>query len=252
MNRHPIKRLILFGAGASHGSVAVSPKPPPLAAGLYAELARDFPRWANIHPELKSAFESDFEDGMGRLWASGDGHPERTSGIAGFMHDMARHFARFSATDGNVYVRLIEAVERAGKFDGTVFASLNYECILEQSLERCSKLVRYFEEAASAGNAAACWKLHGSCNFVPEQEVRITGIAMPRDAPLGLKITAIDYRAVEGHCDGQQGHLSAFDSPLAPTMSVFMRGKPVLFSPPEIRRLQSWWANAVLRAEVWA
>jgi hypothetical protein len=163
---------------------------------------------------------------------------------------MARYFARFSATDGNVYVRLIEAVERVGRFDGTVFASLNYECMLEQALERCSKLVRYFEEAASTGNAACCRKLHGSYNFVPEQEGRITGIAMPRDAPLGLKITPIDYRAVEGYCDGQQGHPSAFDSPLAPTMSVIMRGKPVLFSPPEIRRLQSWWANAVLRAKV--
>ena len=64
-----MERIILFGAGASYGAGHMLPKAPPLGKDLYKELTRYYPpSWGSLPEEIKTSFETGFEQGMQVLW----------------------------------------------------------------------------------------------------------------------------------------------------------------------------------------
>lgn len=244
------RRLFLFGAGASHGSGPVTPEPTPLTWNLYAALKAKYPRWARMFPYCASSFENDFEEGMAKLYGLGIGADPRSHAVAPYLCDMARYFATFRPGTGNAYSRLASALGAAGKLDGTVFSTLNYDCLLEQCLQALGKQVVYFEDRASAGVSATCWKIHGSCNFIPEQEIKMVGIAMGFDHLFGSKLKATGLDDVDRYCTSQDDAPSAFHSPFVPTMVAVMPGKPVPFANPTISDLQRIWTRSVGAVDV--
>lgn len=96
----PSPHLVLFGAGASHGSRGIVPVPPPLGKDLFATLQRAFPvTWGTIGAELLPAFEQHFEEGMQALMSVYPGAiQDRVPGAPSphhLMQDMARFFLSF-------------------------------------------------------------------------------------------------------------------------------------------------------------
>lgn len=81
--------LVLFGAGASFGSVDVRPEPPPLGPKLLAKLQQAFPRWADLPPPAVQIFASDFEEGMAYLRSNLDEQ------LPGLLRDMGLYFLQF-------------------------------------------------------------------------------------------------------------------------------------------------------------
>ena len=117
--------LILFGAGASHGSDRSNT--PPLGSSLFAELrCFDPPGWGQIPAELSKAFACDFEAGMARL-AEVDPHsmPIR-------QRAMARYFFNYRPAATNLYVELARRIA-SRRWKGAC-ATLNYERLLPLSV----------------------------------------------------------------------------------------------------------------------
>jgi hypothetical protein len=219
--------LILFGAGASHGSGPVSPHPPPLGASLFAQLKSAFPAsWGALPLQLDGRFEDDFEDGMGRLWQSG------SHAVPLLMQHMAIYFAQFAcpADGSNSYSQLVRALVENGDISSTVFASLNYECLLEIAVSQLGLSVAYFPSRDSAADAVPVLKLHGSCNFLPGPAVTATrGVSFGAGVTIEAGIQAINPSAVAPYCTG--------NTALYPAMSVYTAGKPVQISPAVINSI---------------
>src|SRR5688572_22239033 len=117
-------RVVLFGAGASFGSGAVLPCPPPLGAELYRVLRRLFAAWRSI-PEVEAGqFVPNFEVGMGSVIE------KYGMAVPPLMQDMAVFFAGFGISAGadNLYWRVLRD---SGERSDIIWSTLNYECLLE-------------------------------------------------------------------------------------------------------------------------
>ena len=123
-------RVVLFGAGASFGSPAVLPVPPPLGADLYGVLAKAFPEtWGGVSDELRAKFEDHFETGMSALW---DMYPAALSSLKPgapsphrLMQDMARLFMCYSLAPGadDLYTRFLIELWNASKGKNTFLST---------------------------------------------------------------------------------------------------------------------------------
>lgn len=95
MNLHLIlvtKNIILFGAGASFGSIDVIPYAPPLGGQLYNELRSRFTgTWGSLPSGLDQLFSNSFEDGMKAIWDSNN----LSQNIATLMKNMGYFFSEF-------------------------------------------------------------------------------------------------------------------------------------------------------------
>jgi hypothetical protein len=228
--------VILFGAGASYGSGAVDPQPPPLGDQLFDLLARTFPAsWGALSNDDQARFRESFELGMGALLATG------SHSVPPMMQEFAVLFSRYQVRPGNAYSALIESLEKTGKLADTSFASLNYECLLEWALMLRRRPVAYFGPRQGFLDV---WKLHGSCNFLPGPGLHVapasTGITFSGS---GLKfdsgIEPVEPSTV-GHRLRQTG--------LYPAMAYYAQGKDIQMSEPSILMVQRMYAEAVARA----
>lgn len=163
--------VLLFGAGASYGSGAVLPEPPPLGPHLFDELQRHSCAWASIPAEYASGFRADFEVGMKAYYDSALG---KTLDLLALTHGMARFLGGFSCAPGNVYGQIAQAIQSSRR--RVVLASLNYDLLLEEALggegivfdDRMRAISRYLwrqttEIAPATG--IPLLKPHGSANF---------------------------------------------------------------------------------------
>ena len=120
-----MSNMIIFGAGASHGSDIFNV--PPLASGLIEELISFQPHtWGKIQPSLISLLKQDFEKGMIKL------SQENPHSIATLHRSMAEFFFRYAPGPDNLYRKLARRIRQYG-WSG-VLTSFNYERLLEQSL----------------------------------------------------------------------------------------------------------------------
>ena len=233
-----MSRVILFGAGATYGSEAVAPSIPPLGADLFDELRAAYPQaWGTIPDERRPSFVPNFELGMRDVWESGS-HTGPT-----LVRCMAHYFTRFRPLVGNTYSSLLAALDRQGVLDGTFFSSLNYECVLEcTAREYGYESIDYFGNGPTEGDSFLLWKVHGSCNFVP-QSIRgqAEGVSISPGVSIDGELAAVNLRAARGFAE---------QSAFSPSMAVFMEGKPVQSCPSVVRALQDRWAAAISCAEV--
>jgi hypothetical protein len=232
-------RLILFGAGASYGSEHVSPYCPPLGKDLFDKLAENYPdSWGRLPPGIsRSKFVPNFELGMKDLWD----YPWH--GTAILMRCMADYFSRFRALEGNTYARLLEHLESRGALEGTYFSTLNYECVPEYAARRYGfEKIDYFAEEPTTGRKITVWKIHGSCNFLPQDPSMLA-------STVSLNPSLVIWDGNINVVDPSQVAPFVASSALYPAMAVFMEGKPIHGNPTPVRQLQSWWREAVLNAE---
>ena len=239
-----VRVVFLFGAGASSGSGSVTPCPPPLGTDLYRELAGFSRLWATLPSALEPLFRRNFEQGMSRVWADAVADGRLHNRAAMLLREMGRYFAGFSAGSGNLYERLVEGIVKIGRFENVAFSTLNYECLLEDGLRRAGKRVDYEATSGSDGDAAVCWKLHGSCNFMVEgHDYQFSFI--PASMLTGLPFRVVECADVPAICDLN----SREQSLLFPIMAIYAPGKDVPFAPERVSRMQSSWAEAVNHAE---
>lgn len=233
--------LILFGAGASAGCGPVVPERPALGSELYSRLRSLYPQsWGALPPETRTAFGINFERGMAVV------HEKHAGAIQVLMQHLALYFAQFrSPVSGRTtYTRLADSIRNADVVDRVIFSSLNYECLLEQSLSVAGFQVDYgFGGHVSAVGSALTLKIHGSCNFLP---VGISGpvgaIAIGAGASIDLPVRAVG--------DLNEAVKHALTNPLQPVMCLYMEGKPTQVAPGTIRALQAMWQDRVADAAV--
>jgi len=227
--------VILFGAGASNGAGGVYPSAPSMSPTLYRELASMFPTtWGAFSSSQQVQF-ADFEDGMSDLWNSG------SHAIPLLMQQMAIFFARYRLSPQRVdaYSKLLDRLTHSGK--PVLFSSLNYDCLFEFAVSMAGRVVNYFDNAPASDSNITIWKLHGSCNFLPEGNVTATrGAGFGLGATFNTDIRPVNPNEVETYCTG--------NTALYPVMAAYARGKPVQIAPAIIQRIQGFWTAAIKSA----
>ncbi|MHA1271783.1 MAG: SIR2 family protein [Candidatus Helarchaeota archaeon] len=244
--------VFLFGAGASFGAKAVDPFPPPLGKDLYKELVKwNKDRWDSIPIEVKNRFNSsdNFEDGMEVILSKYD------DWIQDLWRDLACFFARYkiSAQREDSYSRLIDALVEINKIKTTIFSTINYDCLLEQALKLRNNLVNYLLDIQEVSRnymlefsqkKVNVIKLHGSCNFVPDERM-MSGmkqyVRFRTAAKFNPIIKSIENDQVPTYCSG--------NNPLYPAMVIYTREKIAQIGGRLLERLQKLWASVIYRAE---
>jgi hypothetical protein len=160
--------MFLFGAGASYGSGDCSPYCPPLERDLFPELQRWGGVASTVENPLREKFIVDFEKGMEEFYR------HRNTDTTAFLREMAGYFAQFKPGPKNYYGKLARIVAQAS---GTVvLATTNYEMLIELALDGAGQGVAYGRPPQSIRKGIPLLKIHGSCNFLPDQErARIEG-----------------------------------------------------------------------------
>ena len=234
-------RVILFGAGASFGAGDVYPvERPPLGDQLFGELARCYPgSWGALPPDIHLKFreKGGFELGMAMLW-------ERHSpAVPTLMQEMALYFLQFRPREpgSTLYCSLAKAIKESGTTNQVLLSTLNYECLLEGSIARQSMQVNYGDFPGSDGSVTV-WKLHGSCNFLPEGIQATRGVSFTRGVLFETAVRAVgDLNEAVAFCLG--------DNALPPVMCLFMEGKPTQVAPGTVAAIQEAWRGVVAKAE---
>ena len=114
----PVPLVFLFGAGASHGAIGVTPYPPPLGCDLYEALAEQFPKtWgvASQFAGVADKFKKDFEAAMEQYC-----NEHSATAVVSALNDMARYFAARLASA----VKIIVIGARPNDHDTHVWAPL--------------------------------------------------------------------------------------------------------------------------------
>lgn len=199
-----------------------------------------FPRsWGNLPGDLHALFLNNFEAGMGSLWDRG------SHAIPNLMQQMAIFFARYSLmpSRSDSYSWFLDHLAIAEKLDDVIFSSLNYECLLEIAASRSGRSVNYLSEHTPSAQSVTVWKLHGSCNFLPGENITATrGVSFSPGVSMNPGVRVVNPSQVAPYCTG--------NTALYPIMSVYARGKPVQISPYVTDTLEAWWKTAVETADV--
>ncbi len=229
-----MKNIFLFGAGASYGCGGINHKPP-LGTELFNVLRGSFPQtWGKLPNSLSSIFSNNFEKGMDVIWKK---HSQNT-GI--LMKDMAVFFSKFGIikTEVNLYRKIIEKIKEKKLLDQTIFASLNYDCLLEIASSISEVKVSY---SGPNKNSSNILKLHGSCNFVPKNIQASLGVTYTSGVSFNSELTSIKPIEVENWCYSNNA--------LYPSMAIYMKNKPLQIGEPTIQSFQKYWQEEVIRAE---
>lgn len=230
--------LILFGAGASFGSLEVHPHCPPLGKDLFNKLDLLKGVAHRLPEDLKEIFRSDFEIGMAELYNRSEGN------VMSFQRELAGYLAQFRTKDGNLYLELLKKIN----IDNFVFSSLNYDLLLEIASGAIGKGVTYSN--AFYENHIRVLKIHGSSNFWPDLggiQV-IDGVFRPGDGNGGLNAATIissptkvlNYQDTIDRCRN--------DTTFSPSMAMFAHGKPVSVNPKLIKEQYDMWLTELNKA----
>ncbi len=233
-----MKNIILFGAGASYGSPHIRPESPPLGGNLFEKLAKLYPEtWAALPPDYIKEF-GNFEKGMLKVMESGN------HWIGPLMQTMTLFFTSFTP-DGSgldLYSQLITKLRATGVIANTLFSTLNYECVLELAASQLGLSVNY-NELPNPTNSVTVWKLHGSCNFIPNPQE----ISMRRGASYAWGVTVNVGLIPVSPSEAAKWVLG--DNSLYPAMCMFTLNKPSQISPGVFAECQRKWAELAISAE---
>jgi hypothetical protein len=229
------RTLFLFGAGASFGSGACVPYPPPLGRHLFTELEMHFSVWRDLPEIAKVAFKRDglFEPGF--EWVQKN-LEERTSEL---MRAMAVYFLTFQPRENNLYHILIDQVASSDR--RVTYATLNYDVMLDVAVMRRFGSLRYDDE--NTGESPLIYRPHGAAHFVPDIPIENFEHAGGRrnqaeiNAPIVVK--------TPGVARGIWSRATSF----SPCMSIYSKGKNTRTTPEVIAMAQRNFANAALAAD---
>lgn len=225
-----MKNLVLLGAGASYGSEPTGQFTPPLGNRLFDDLAARPGIASSLPQSVKESFR-DFEEGMAKFAKSHSGDIQK------FQREMAGYLAEFSPSENSLYLKLLENFDRKE----TVFASLNYDLLLEEAMEARGYHPTYGPELLY--KHIRLLKPHGSSNFwydtpgVIFENVRSVGNGVALNAPVRPRTRVESLR------------LCRRDDSFAPAMSLYAKGKVVKTCPNFVTEQQKFFAEACSVAE---
>lgn len=147
-----METLILLGAGASYGSEPPGTPVPPLGVNLFDKLAARAGIASTVSKQAYEMFK-DFEKGMAMFAA------ERSGDVQQFQRELAGYLAEFLPTSKSRYHKLLSLFDRKK----TVYASLNYDLLLEEAMEASGYHPNY--GAGLLYKHIRLLKPHGSANF---------------------------------------------------------------------------------------
>nr|WP_314493222.1 hypothetical protein [uncultured Pseudomonas sp.] len=225
-----MNKLVLLGAGASYGSEPAGQPTPPLGTGLFDQLAARPGIASKLPKPIKDSFK-DFEQGMAQF------ANKQSGDIQQFQREMASYLAEFSPSSNSLYHKLLALFDRKE----TVFASLNYDLLLEEAIEAVGYHPTY--DLKLLYKHIRIIKPHGSSNFwydLPNssfKNLRFEGGGAALAAPV-MPRTRLDTLA-----------LCKADDSFAPAMSLYAKGKEVKTCPDYVVEQQRLFAEACSGAE---
>jgi hypothetical protein len=223
--------VILFGAGASFGSVDAMPETPPLGINLFRKLEERGGIASSLPETLKNTF-GDFEKGMSSYYEYADGN------VMAFQRELAHYLAEFTPGMRNVYKELIS---RLGQ-NQIIYSTLNYDLLLELSANQLGLPVIY--SAKGPVGAVKILKIHGSCNFWPAIPVgMLDGIKISRSfrADIEAPIRPVSQEETIFRCATEKG--------LAPAIAMYAEGKHVYVCPSFVERQLEEWKESIRDAD---
>lgn len=230
--------LFLFGAGASFGSGPCSPEPPPLGGALFDQLRKSGGAAARVSEELAKRFRCDFEAGMDQFWTD---HNTWTSEL---LRDMARFFAKFEPLKENLYLKLIAAL--GGTRKKAVFATTNYDLLIEHAIIRSGLLITYGGLPAAPRNIPVL-KIHGSCNFLPNVgNSSFQGIGFDLSQAANAAILDAPIRVAQSTQEILD--FCANEDSIAPALAMYHPTKRVLYCRSFVQRQQDAFLSSIRSA----
>lgn len=228
--------VFLFGAGASAFSGDVIPSPPPLGSHLFDEMRMQGGVAATVSDDLAAVFREDFEAGMAEFRRR---HEVETTTL---VREMAFFLSGFSPGETNLYRQLVSLAAKAPR--PSVFATLNYDLLIELAIGAAGYLVAYHGLPAPTRNMSVL-KLHGSCNFLPDLgggSIRGIGFDLSQSsgAILSAPVKPVGVRELQKFCREEDS--------LSPAMALYAKGKSVLIAPDFVRFQQDEWVRTVRTA----
>jgi len=223
------KVIILCGAGASKGSGGLNKLPP-----LGGELFQEFPKsWGSVPLGLSIYFDGHFEDGMEKILASG----KYDIGI--LQKDMAIYFSKFVINDfnKNLYFNIINNYPHYFDSYEMIFATINYDCLIEEAGLKLSMEPAYFRDDARL----RILKIHGSCNFILNQ---ITGT----NVGLRGRVPFIEAPIRPIHPSRVEKAMKTLAFP--PAMTLYSKGKDIIVCPNQLHDIAKEFQNAVSKARL--
>jgi hypothetical protein len=173
------KSILLFGAGASHGSNTHGT--PPLGNKLFVELCRFNPGgWGSLPQNVAGGFNEDFERGMSAV-------PRHALTV--LQCAMAAYFFKFIPQGDSLYMRLAERIA-SKNWDGAV-CTLNYERLLEISLT-ATGVQPFVGQPQGTRRAVELCLPHGCCHLFCESvkglasAITMDGFAVETNGPIAV------------------------------------------------------------------
>jgi hypothetical protein len=165
----------------------------------------------------------------------------------GLMIDMALYFSRFQVPDdsSDAYSALVALVLEHMDGVPVTFATLNYDCLLEGALESFGLSVAYYPGEVGPG-AFNVWKLHGSCNFIPDTGTNwVIGTTFKNVKQIySGYIKAVSLPEVRRYYAGEPGNRQS----IPPMMSYYDPSKTTYVSEGTLDVVRQTWATSALAA----
>jgi len=150
--------LMIFGAGASHGSDYLDPLPP-LGDKLLDELTIFAPdSWGRLPKKYKDACRTDFEQGIKLL------SEEQSLSLSPLHRAMAAYFFHFRPRITNLYCRLGNLIKLSNWNMMGSLVTFNYERLLQMCLTASNLQPAVGVEKISDNQIELCLP-HGTCNL---------------------------------------------------------------------------------------
>ena len=238
-----MKHHFLFGAGASAFSGRCEPTNPPTGDKLFAALEGSLRCAKEIPGDIRALFAPEFEAGMDAFWRA---RPEL---MQSFQQDMAKYFLQFGPTPSNHYVELIRIL--GSKRIAVNLATLNYDLLIERSIESLG--LRYHHPfGPPVPDAIPVFKLHGSCNIVPDLGGgSISGILIDTGPPPepGITVSGVGGGAAKTLTVTEMYDFLHSEQTLVPCVAMYHATKSIhdCFGP--ITRIRNFWRESLKTTE---
>lgn len=234
-----MKHAFLFGAGASFGSGDCIPERPPLGNQLFDKLEPTLRVAGEIDEDVKKLFRKNFEAGMDELLK------RKSWVLQSFQQDLARYIAQFEPGAKNHY-RQLEQIMRAKRI-GCLLSTLNYDILLERSLELAGIPYNHLISPPPPGHSFAVYKLHGSCNIVPNPSTQFRGLLLDvraHEAPPGTTVGGVAGDDVKSLSRTDLYQWLDEEDTLVPCLAMYHASKLIRDHARPFNVLQEQWAQA--------
>ena len=181
----------------------------------------------NNPEEYAQNFRPHFEDGMGIYQTHAKESNDRL--FVPLLKDMGRFFARFRIDryENNQHSKFISRYAKRLREGRIILATLNYDCLLDIALNKSVCRVAY----PGLSGDVRILKVHGGCNLLLKTNgLVVKGDFVVTDGVFNAAVEVVPPEQVATELDKRLA---------PPAMSLYARGKKVLFSP--------WIVDAMLK-----